>query len=268
MTVQSSPNTGDLGPPRLLQLLTAGRTGSTYFNALALRAWSSLAVFQEREPSRSLAWRVSLADQAPSWLASALVTSARQSYACSRRAWLEKYATVLEINAFLSRVPMQDGPQPAATLHLVRSPDAWVESAIGFGAYAWRRPIAPLIPFWRERPDEARAQWSSLNEAERWAWRWVVRNRTLRLACATRSGPVMTLQAEALFGAERDRQLTASAELFSLDPEPLLAVAQDTGKTNPTPSGKSHTLSEDDRRRVWAIAREEAAHYGYAEPQL
>lgn len=190
--------------PRFVLIASAGRTGTTYLE----RALSDggVVVRQEPPPSRSIYMLSNIAATEVPVIASAMKHWALARYVRSRRRWLARMSgdVCVEINPFLSNlVPeiLRSGLVPDAIIHIVREPVSWIQSMMQFGAYSWRRPLVPWLPFVYYRPrniDDA----EQLSFARRLAYEWVYRNEKIASACEL-SGNYALVRYEDLFRDER-----------------------------------------------------------------
>lgn len=109
---------------------------------------------------------------------------ATRLYAASRKRWLNdcQDRIYVEINPFLSNILPNIAVSDAAPdgmLHIVRHPLSWVASMIQFGAYSWRRPLVPYLPYVYYRPPYGATGWNKLSFARKLAHEWNYRNNRI-----------------------------------------------------------------------------------------
>ena len=258
-------------PPdtRYAQILTAGRTGSTYLATFLAQNFPEVEVAQEREPSRALRILNNVGTLSGGTFSRLMLSFTTRCYKQSRTRWLEKSSAPLlvEVNPFIGEMGAAlSTVETAAVIHVVRHPVAWVRSSIGFGSYGWRRPIVPYLPFVRERPSLGHSDWSKWSISQKFAWRWVRRNAAIRQHLECLEIPTIVLRYEDIFeGQQFSRDAAADmVRLFELPPARLDSIAFDHSLRNPTLTkhqGDKFTADDD---QITAICEAEANHYGYS----
>jgi len=87
----------------------------------------------------------------------------------------------IEINPFLSPFckKLSEDIENMHVVHIVRHPYTWINSIMSFRALGWRKHFIDLTPFTRLVHPLATTTWSSLSEAEKFAWRWRLHNEQI-----------------------------------------------------------------------------------------
>ncbi len=127
-------------------------------------------------------------------------------YSASRKRWLKhcQDKIYIEINPFLSNIMtdiVESDMAPEGILHIVRHPVTWVTSMIQFGAYSWRRPLVPYLPYVYYRPPYGTKGWNKLSFAQKLAHEWNYRNDQI-LAASVDSRNYARIRYEDLFQAK------------------------------------------------------------------
>lgn len=256
-------------PPPYVQILTAGRAGSTFLANFLQNNFPESLVIQEREPARLLRIVNNIAATAPDGLAPGIRRLADTLYTRSRRRWIDgaaDAAVVIEVNPFICEFGSRLAEvETSAVVHVIRHPVQWVISSIGFGSYSWRRPIVPYLPFVRERPARNHSHWPAWSEAQRFAWRWVQRNRAIREYLSEADTPSIVVRYEDLFahGQVSKAVVERLASHVGLPAARLDTPIINDRRINPTPDRHQTTTAEIDVDSVMALCETEARHYGY-----
>ncbi len=251
-------------------VLSAGRTGSTFLDALLKRTFPEVPIFTEAEPSRVVKPLHSLALLEIPGVSPIARNLAKGWIARSRRGWLSRAGgapLLVEINPFLAAFGADLAALPVGpTVHMVRHPVSWVRSAISFGSYSWRRPLTRFMPLIRERPPLGHLHWGSWGNVERFAWRWSMRNTAIAELMQRRPpASRLLVRYEDLFAGGRVdiEVIGVVVRGLGLDELRISSTGIDGSIVNPSRTEKIITLSADEVRMIWTICGDLASEFGY-----
>lgn len=249
---------------KLSLVLSCGRTGTTLLHHLLSRGAPACNVLQEPKFSHSIHLLGNAADYGWPTRRAALKLFRR-----TRSAWLG-HGHVVEINPFLSAIAalLPGDPLLDAVVHMVRHPFPWIASMLRFRGYGWRRHVTPFMPFVYGRAPVAADRWSSLNEAERFAYQWVRINLDIgRVLASGVRGRIVRFEDFVQDGCpakELTLDIARHLELPTEDFAPaLFAPTKPVNPSAATGERAWERWGESMLDRVWKITSPLAATYGY-----
>ena len=242
----------------LYYVLSAGRTGTLFLEALVREHCPEVMIEHEPSPSRYLMMLGNLRNDL-----GVLSGATRRLADHHRRGFHYRNGKQIEVNPFLCAVTdlLSHPTRPLRIVHIVRSPGEWAQSMSTFKASTRYRHVIDYVPFAKPFPAPRPAGWGKLTPFEKNLHRWIWCNRRIAALEPVAEAYVL-VRSEDVFSSNQARRDEALARIFKVldlpQPDDLKPEAFNR-RVNPSPAG-ANLRDADAEREICGPA---AAEFGY-----